>query len=768
MKISLLMITLLPVMFAANAVTITDNFERPDTGPSYSIDGSVIGSGWVDNGNGSWRILNGVLEMNSIRNPAGLYNTTLETVSGNTTNFVLSGDVSANVYGGWSGIMFNYQNPSNYYVFRIKGGYSSYQVLGVEDGQNVTVLSKSDASITFSPGTMYTLTVTSDTPYVYQITVTEAGSVTVFNPTTSFVDQNFLFSAGYAGFYSPSDNAITPEASFDNFNLEVTTDYHVSREFESPAYIQYETIFRDPAGWYHKYYEDGFFGNIPTDDWTNDAVYLATERAYAGEQSLAILSLANSNSLKDRVELEIANWSWPNALRFGQTRYVGYRMYIDEPSGVFSKHFTQVWQANCAAKVPFTMTFNDDYDDWRWEATARSFTATEVFASQPISKGQWHTFIYKLVPRYAEDNQSGEISIWVDGELAGTYIGPWGEMPGHQWPGYDPTKESMSIRCGLYAGPADVFHPDQGLYFDDYRMGTSFDEVNPDSDRLEFEAESGELGGSMFRIAHSDASFGWYIEEPDGMTNGAGFVEYDFELDEATTVNLWLLAYGETGNDDSVYVSMDGETDRYCGILQGTTFQWKKLKEAGATEFLSYSLSAGSHTLRLTRREKGARIDKVFIQKPGDLDPASLTPRNRIELEAESGLLTEPFVIVNDLSASGGKYLSQTNLSGTGTADYDFFVGTNGTYNLWVCGCGTNSGTDSVFVSMDGSANMSCGLPVSSTGVMQWKKLTEWGGSTPLEFNLAGGYHTLRLSRREFNVHIDRLILVEENQSIHP
>ena len=552
------------------------------------------------------------------------------------------------------------------------------------------------------------------------------------------------------------------------FGLQSVPEYHISREFEEPASIEYEWVARGDYGWYHRYTEDGVTSNIPTDDWDYGDVYFSSERVFSGVQSLAIKSLANTNDHKDRVEIEIANWSGSEALQFGQTRYVSYRLYIDDESGVFSKHFTQVWQPNVAAKVPFTMTFSDEYDDWRWEATARSFTVKETFASQTISKGQWHTFIYQLTPRYAEMEQSGEIRIWVDGELAGAYIGPWGEMPGHVWPDYDPTGSSMSIRCGLYAGLAGVPHPYQGLYFDDYRMGTSFDEVNPDSDRLEFEAESGELGGSMFRIAHSDASFGWYIEEPDGMTNGAGFVEYDFELDEATTVNLWLLAYGETGNDDSVYVSMDGETDRYCGILQGTTFQWKKLKEAGATEFLSYSLSAGSHTLRLTRREKGARIDKVFIQKPGDLDPASLTPRNRIELEAESGLLTEPFVIVNDLSASGGKYLSQTNLSGTGTADYDFFVGTNGTYNLWVCGCGTNGGTDSIFVSMDGSANMSCGLPVSSTGVMQWKKLTEWGGSTPLEFDLLEGHHILRLSRREFNFRIDRLIIVEESQSIHP
>ncbi|QHI68276.1 heparin lyase I family protein [Tichowtungia aerotolerans] len=542
----------------------------------------------------------------------------------------------------------------------------------------------------------------------------------------------------------------------------------MSREFEEPAYIQYEWVARGEAGWYHRYTEDDVTSSIPTDDWEFGNIYLSEEKAYSGSRCLAVQSMVNSNSLKDRVEIEVANWSGDEALQFGQTRYVAYRLYIDEESGVFAKHFTQVWQPNVAAKVPFTMTFVDAYDDWRWEAAARSFTLKSVFASQTISKGQWHTFIFQFTPRYTEINQDGEIRIWVDGVLAGTYVGPWGEMPGHVWPDYDPVGPAMSIRSGLYAGPGGVFHPYQGLYFDDYRMGTSFDEVNPDAGRLEFEAENGELSGGLQRIAHSDASFGWCIEEPDGMTNGTGFAEYEFELDEAATVHLWLLAYGETGNDDSIYVSMDGENHRYCGLPQGTTFSWKKIWEVGDSDPLEYSLSAGSHTLRLTRREQGARIDKVFIQKPGDLDPASLTPRNRIELEAESGVLTDPFVAVNDPGVSGGQYLSQTNPSGTGTADYDFYVPTTGVYNLWVSGCGTTGAMDSIYVSMDGSLRISCALPVSSDGIMLWKTLTDWGGSTPLEFDLSGGHHTLRLSCREYNFRIDRLILVKESQSIHP
>jgi hypothetical protein len=388
--------------------------------------------------------------------------------------------------------------------------------------------------------------------------------------------------------------------------------YCVDRDFEPPAYIQYETTFRDPGGWYHQYHEDGVMGNIPTDDWEFGEVYLAAERAYSGARSLAMKSLANRNSLKDRVEIEIANWSRPDALKFGQTRYVSYRLYIDDDSGVFPKHFTQVWQANCAAKVPFTMTFDNSQGDWRWEAAARSFTVLDRFAGQTISKGQWHQFVFKFSPQFAEAGSGGEICIWLDGRPAGTYRGPWGEMPGHQWPGYDPVTDGMSIRCGLYAGPGGVFHPYQGLCFDNCRMGTAFDDVYTEADRLEFEAESGILTPPWKAFAHSDASFGCCIEEPDGVS-GAGSAEYSFELSEAGTFNIWLLAYGETGNDDSVFVSLNDEPNRYCGISTGASFSWRNLREVGSSTPLAYSLSAGSHVLRLINREPGASIDRVVI-----------------------------------------------------------------------------------------------------------------------------------------------------------
>ena len=99
-------------------------------------------------------------------------------------------------------------------------------------------------------------------------------------------------------------------------------------------------------------------------------------------------------------------------------------------------------------------------------------------------------------------------------------------------------------------------------------------------------------------------------------------------------------------------------------------------------------------------------------------------------------------------------------------AEYDFYVPTNGTYNLWVSGCGTNSGTDSIYVSVDDSARFSCAIPAVSSGTFLWRKLTEWGNSTPLGFELAAGHHTLLLSCREYNFRLDRIVIAGDKEVI--
>ena len=221
MKRSIITIGILCAASAAWATLVTDDFNRTNT--TQSNDTSLIGSNWKQSAGSAnqWLISGNILHARPLVNPAILYNDALQTVSGGGTNFTLSLDVSAKVATAWAGVAFNYQDDGNYYYLRIKEGSSNYQLIGAVGGaQTASVLvNKTDASITFTEDVFYTMTITSDTAYNFDFTITEVGSSTAVNPTASVVDGGGNFTGGYAGLYTPSAGG--HNAKFDNFSLEV-------------------------------------------------------------------------------------------------------------------------------------------------------------------------------------------------------------------------------------------------------------------------------------------------------------------------------------------------------------------------------------------------------------------------------------------------------------------------------------------------------------------------------------------------------------------
>ena len=203
---------------------VTDDFNRANT--TYGTEGASVGTYWMNSdGTDDWKISESNLFLNAQTDPAILYNVESPTISGNGTNFVLSVDVAANVADGWAGIVFNYQNPSNYYMLRFKEGSTSYQLNRVVNGGTGGPVFANDAAASFTLGSFYTLTVTSTNAYEFDFTITAAGSSVVLNPTATAVDGNNNFTGGYAGVYSPTTSGSTdPDAMFNNFSLESITD----------------------------------------------------------------------------------------------------------------------------------------------------------------------------------------------------------------------------------------------------------------------------------------------------------------------------------------------------------------------------------------------------------------------------------------------------------------------------------------------------------------------------------------------------------------
>jgi hypothetical protein len=227
MKKILCIITLLKVALVSGAATVTDTFDRADT--TYSTNGADIGANWFasspENDWQLWQITNNVLQSdigNALdeRGQSMLLNNSMTLACGNGTSFAVSADVKIGYSNAWGGIVFNYQNPSNYCTLRINGIDPEYQFLAVVDGANATVVSRGDALTGFSLTNFYTLSVWADTEGRYDFTITEAGSTTKLNPTAAVIDSTFT--GGYAGLYNTSYNS-NPDATYDNFSLSVDT-----------------------------------------------------------------------------------------------------------------------------------------------------------------------------------------------------------------------------------------------------------------------------------------------------------------------------------------------------------------------------------------------------------------------------------------------------------------------------------------------------------------------------------------------------------------
>lgn len=216
MKKSMLITGMLCAASAGWSTIVTDNFNRGNTSPSS--DTSLIGANWkqASGSTDEWLISGNYLHSHATASPGILYNDALETVSGNGTNFDLSMDVASKTSGAWAGLVFNYQDDSNYYVVRFKSDSAGYQVLKVVGG-SVGVLAYGSTSTNVKEDVFYTVSVASDTPYVFNITIKEAGQSEVFGEGQT-TDKSNNFTGGYAGGYA---NSTGYSAGYDNLSLEV-------------------------------------------------------------------------------------------------------------------------------------------------------------------------------------------------------------------------------------------------------------------------------------------------------------------------------------------------------------------------------------------------------------------------------------------------------------------------------------------------------------------------------------------------------------------
>lgn len=202
------------------AAVVEDGFDRDNT-TQNNCTANIAGTGWVQAGDGTtgsdWFIDNNTLVVRPRDGSARLYNTALETQSGNGINFTLRVDARGLASNVWIGIIFNYINENSYYLLRFKTGFADYQLIQ-KDGTEIALLKAGTVSEVFEVGVDYTLTVMSDAAGVFYFKIDGAGGRNVAD-WTWVDDSSSALNSGYAGLYA----AFLPKhvARFDNFSLEI-------------------------------------------------------------------------------------------------------------------------------------------------------------------------------------------------------------------------------------------------------------------------------------------------------------------------------------------------------------------------------------------------------------------------------------------------------------------------------------------------------------------------------------------------------------------
>jgi len=219
-------IMLAGMVWQAQASLFTDNFNR--TAVAGTTNGADIGSGYVIS---STTATAGKFALNGTQltggGGAGSAHIVLSyqgLVASNTagSSFQASIDVTPSSYsvGLLNGLVFNFQNATNYYYARISAG-ASLGAGNLSFGQFVdstapAAFSGTVSSLNIVTGTVYTLTISSDTAGTFDYTLI-GGTLNLsgtFSDTVGGVD----FSNGYVGAYAALSNG---NPKFDNFSVTV-------------------------------------------------------------------------------------------------------------------------------------------------------------------------------------------------------------------------------------------------------------------------------------------------------------------------------------------------------------------------------------------------------------------------------------------------------------------------------------------------------------------------------------------------------------------
>ena len=127
-----------------------------------------------------------------------------------------------------------------------------------------------------------------------------------------------------------------------------------------------------------------------------------------------------------------------------------------------------------------------------------------------------------------------------------------------------------------------------------------------------------------------NASKGRYITVEAGFDSktsppsAEGISKHTFSVANSGTYRIWGRVIAPTDGDDSFWIRVDGGTAiKWNEIELGSSWHWDIVRHDGSPSPSQLSLSAGVHTIEISYREDGTRLDVLVITDDTSFNPDS-------------------------------------------------------------------------------------------------------------------------------------------------
>lgn len=157
----------------------------------------------------------------------------------------------------------------------------------------------------------------------------------------------------------------------------------------------------------------------------------------------------------------------------------------------------------------------------------------------------------------------------------------------------------------------------------------------------------------------------------------------------------------------------------------------------------------------------GVPVAFEVIEGDATIDPPEA--RNHLEYEAEDGDITYPMQIMNDVGASGGKYVEVPQEypdDSNAKVVFTFNVAEEADFVIWGRVQSGDYLHDSFKVHVDDQPEII--WHISGNYNWTWDQVYEYNGDDPVIFHLTAGTHTLGIKNREWGSKLDKVIITSD------